>query len=147
MMRHLMLNAIANFDDLILFPVFVPLKDYDENAASLFEYTYSKIVTFDRSLTKSQFEQILDNGSCLLLFDGLDEISAGYRRRFERELDEMTDKYTKNMYVLSSRPFQSFVSFERFNLLYLMPFNPRQAMRLIDRLEFRSDEPEIKKSG
>lgn len=145
MMRHLMLNAIANFDDLKLFPVFVPLKDYDENAASLFEYTYSKIVTFDRSLTESQFEQILDNGSCLLLFDGLDEISAGYRRRFERELDEMTDKYTKNMYVLSSRPFQSFVSFERFNLLYLMPFNPRQAMRLIDRLEFRPDEPEIKK--
>lgn len=145
MMRHLLLNAIANFDDLKLFPVFVPLKDYDENVDSLFEYTYSKIVLFDRSLTKSQFEQILDNGSCLLLFDGLDEISAGHRRRFERELDEMTDKYTKNMYVLSSRPFQSFVSFERFNLLYLMPFNPRQAMKLIDRLEFRPDEPEIKK--
>lgn len=29
--------------------------------------------------------------------------------------------------------------------MYLMPFNPRQAMRLIDRLEFRPDEPEIKK--
>jgi hypothetical protein len=29
MMRHLMLNAIANFDDLKLFPVFIPLKDFD----------------------------------------------------------------------------------------------------------------------
>lgn len=144
MMRHLMLNAIANFDDLKLFPVFVPLKDFDETAASLLDYTYSKIGVFDSSMTAGQFEQLLVHGSCLLLFDGLDEVGAGYTQRFERELEELTDRYSRNMFILSSRPFQSFVSYERFSLLHLMPFTPRQAMQLIDRLEFRPDEPAIK---
>ena len=39
MMRHLLLNALANFDDLKLFPVFVPLKDYDETVPTLLDYT------------------------------------------------------------------------------------------------------------
>lgn len=144
MMRHLMLNAIANFDDLKRFPVFVPLKDFDATTDSLFEYVYSKIGVFDDNLTKEQFEQMLAHGSCLLLLDGLDEIGVGSMERFERELEALTDKYSENMFVLSSRPYQSFVSFERFSVLWLMPFNPRQAMHLISRLEFRSDEPAIK---
>jgi len=144
MMRHLMLDAITNFDDLKRFPVFVPLKDFDETEDSLFEYVYSKIGVFDDDLTKEQFEQMLAHGSCLLLLDGLDEIGAGMVKRFERELEALTDKYSENMFVLSSRPFQSFVSYERFSLLRLIPFNPRQAMQLINRLEFRPDEPAIK---
>lgn len=145
MMRHLMLNAIANFDDLKLFPVFVPLKDFDETADSLRDYIYAKIGLFDSNVTADQFEELLVHGSCLLLFDGLDEIGASYTQRFERELEALTDKYSGNMFVLSSRPFQSFVSYERFSLLRLMPFDRRQAMQLIDRLEFRPDEPAIKK--
>ena len=144
MMRHLMLDAIANFDDLKRLPVFVPLKDFDETADSLFEYIYSKIVVFDNDLTKEQFEQMLACGSCLLLLDGLDEIGVSSVKRFERELEALTDKYSGNMFILSSRPFQSFVSYERFSLLWLMSFTPRQAMLLIDRLEFRPDEPAIK---
>ncbi len=144
MMRHLMLNAIANFDDLKCFPVFVPLKDFDETADSLFEYVYSKIGVFDDRLSKEQFERMLTHGLCLLLLDGLDEIGAGSVKRFERELEVLTDKYSGNIFILSSRPFQSFVSYERFSLLRLMPFNPRQAMQLVDRLEFRPDEPAIK---
>ncbi len=142
MMRHLMLNAIANFDDLKLFPVFIPLKDFCDT--SLFDYIYSKISVFDSEITTNQFEQLLTHGSCLLLLDGLDEIAAGRTERFERELEELTDKYSNNMFILSSRPFQAFVSYERFSLLRLMPFDRRQAMQLINRLEFRPDEPAIK---
>lgn len=144
MMRHLMLDAMANFDDQKCFPVFVSLKDFDENVESLFEYIYSKIGIFDSSISKEQFIQMLDYGLCLLLLDGLDEIGVNSVNRFERELDAFTDKYSENMFILSSRPFQSFVSYGRFSLLRLMPFNQRQAMQLVDRLEFRPDEPAIK---
>jgi hypothetical protein len=144
MMRHLMLDAIANFDDLKRFPVFVPLKDFDETASSLFDYVYSKIGVFDSNLKIDQFEEMLSNGSCLLLLDGLDEIGAGSAKRFEHELEALTDKYSGNMFIMSSRPFQSFVSYERFSLFRLEPFNRRQAMQLIDNLEFRPDEPAIK---
>ena len=142
MMRHLMLNAIANFDDLKLFPVFIPLKDFNDTA--LFDYAYSKIGIFDSSITPTQFEQLLTYGKCLLLFDGLDEVAVGRTERFERELEVLTDKYSKSTFILSSRPFQPFVSFERFSLFRLAPFRPRQAMKLISNLEFRPDEPAIK---
>lgn len=145
MMRHLMLNAIANFDDLKRFPVFVPLKDFDETSDSLFEYVFSKIGVFDDALSKAQFEQMLSCGLCLLLLDGLDEIGALSVKKFERELETFTNKYSGNMFILSSRPSQDFISYGRFSLLRLMPFNTRQAMQLIDRLEFRPDEPAIKK--
>ena len=144
MMRHLMLDAIANYDDRKRFPVYVPLKDFNETAPSLFDYVYARISVIDCELSKKQFEEMLTNGACLLLLDGLDEIGAGVVKRFELELEALTDKYSENMYVLSSRPFQSFVSYERFSLFWLMEFSRRQAMQLIDRLEFRPDEPEIK---
>ena len=144
MMRHLMLDAITNFNEQKRFPVFIPLKDFNETTTSLFEYTYSRITVFDCNLTKEKFEEMLANGSCMLLLDGLDEIGANAVERFERELEAFTDKYAENMYVLSSRPYQSFVSYDRFSLLWLMEFSQKQAMQLIDRLEFRSDEPEIK---
>ncbi len=144
MMRHLMLDAIANYDDRKRFPVYVPLKDFSETAPSLLDYVYSRISVIDCDLRKEQFEAMLTNGACLLLLDGLDEIGAGVVKRFELELEALTDKYSENMYVLSSRPFQSFVSYERFSLFWLMEFSRRQAMQLIDNLEFRPDEPEIK---
>lgn len=144
MMRHFMLDAIANYDDRKRFPVYVPLKDFNDTDPSLFDYLYSKISVIDCDLRKEQFEEMLTNGACLLLLDGLDEISAGVIKRFELELEALTDRYSENMYVLSSRPFQSFVSYDRFSLFWLMEFSRRQAMQLIDRLEFRPDEPEIK---
>jgi hypothetical protein len=142
MMRHLMLNTIANFDDLKLFPVFIPLKDYVDTG--LLDYAFSRVGVFDSSITLSQFELLLAHGKCVLLFDGLDEIPIGHTEKFELELEALTDKYSKNTFILSSRPLQHFVSFERFSLFKLVPFTPCQALQLINKLEFRPDEPAIK---
>ena len=79
-----------------------------------------------------------------MLFDGLDEIGMNNIGFFERELGSFTDKYSDNYYVISSRPYQSFVSFERFSVLRLLPFSIEQALRLIDNLDFRPDDPSIK---
>ena len=54
------------------------------------------------------------------------------------------DRYTDNLFVVSSRPGNRFVSFNRFSVYHLSPFTMRQALELIDRLEFRPDEPSIK---
>jgi hypothetical protein len=59
-------------------------------------------------------------------------------------LEKFTDKFPDNAFVISSRPYQSFVSYSRFTLLQLRPFSKEQALMLIDNLEFRTDEPAIK---
>jgi len=144
MMRHLLLNSIENYTELLTIPVFIPLKDFDENVDNLFDYVFSKIMSLFGSITEEQFEEVLEKGKCLLLFDGLDEIGSTYAKRFERELESFTDKYPDNCFVISSRPYQTFISYSRFTVLQLRPFSKQQALMLIDNLEFRPDEPIIK---
>lgn len=144
MMRHLLLNSIKNYDEMLTIPVFIPLKDFDENIESLFDYAFSKITSLYDKITKKQFEDVLNKGKCLLLFDGLDEIGSAYAKRFEHELETFTDKYPENFFIISSRPYQSFISYSRFTVLQLKPFSKVQALKLVDKLEFRPDEPIIK---
>ena len=144
MMRHLLLNSIENYTEMLIIPVFIPLKDFDENVDSLFDYAFSKITNLCGSITAEQFGEVLQEGKCLLLFDGLDEIGSTCSKRFERELEAFTDKYPENNFVISSRPYQTFISYSRFEVLKLKPFSKQQALMLIDNLEFRPDEPIIK---
>jgi len=144
MMRHLLLNTIENFSKLRRVPIFLPLKDYNEAAGSLEDFIFAKAEALNSAVTRDDFDATLDNGLFLLLFDGLDEINGERSGGFEREIETFTDKHPKNCFVISSRPFQTFVSFTRFTVLKLQPFTQQQALRLIDRLEFRPDEPEFK---
>ena len=141
----MLLNAIDNHGDVGLIPIFIPLKDFDESVDNLFKYIFSKVATLSVDITEGQLTDALDTGKCLLLFDGLDEISSSHEKIFERELEAFTDMYPNNCFVISSRPYQTFVSFSRFSKLKLKPFTKSQAIQLIDNLEFRSDEPIIKK--
>jgi hypothetical protein len=144
MLRHLLLDAIERYDASGIVPLFIALKDYDDTAEDLFGYTFSKLEGYGTEITKVQFESLLTAGKCLLLFDGLDEIGTKYGGQFEKELEAFTDRYPKNRYVISSRPYRSFVSYSRFTVLFLQPFSKAQALRLIDKLEFRPDEPIFK---
>ena len=144
MMRHLLLNAIDNYADFKLIPVFIPLKDFDESANGLFEYILSKMKSLGGNVSEDDFREALASSSCLLLFDGLDEIGMSHAKRFERELEEFADTYPSNCFVISSRPYQSFISYSRFSVLRLQPFSKTQALELIDNLEFRPDDPSIK---
>jgi hypothetical protein len=144
MMRHLLLNSLENYEDILTIPIFISLKDFDETALSLFEYVFSKVTSLCSEITQVQFEDILNEGKGLLLFDGLDEIGSAYAKLFERELEAFTGKYPENCFVISSRPYQSFISYSRFTVLQLTPFSKIQALKLIDNLEFRPDEPIIK---
>lgn len=144
MMRHLLLDSIEHFGETGVIPFFIPLKDFDESSSGLFEYVYSKLESLGGGISKNQFEDILTKGLCILLFDGLDEIGTYHGKRFELDLEEFTDKYPDNCFVISSRPYQSFISYSRFTVLQLKPFSKLQAVKLVENLEFRQDEPAIK---
>ena len=113
MMRHLLLNAIDNYDELKFLPIFIQLKDYGESTGDLHDYVYSAVKRFDENITSEQLTAILESGSCLLLFDGLDEIISDLSKRFVRELESVVCHY-QSYFVLSSRPFRQFVALANF---------------------------------
>ena len=128
MMRHLLLSAIDDYDERGMLPIFIPLKDYDDTYRNLLEYIYDKYEGLGGIGNMKEFSELLEDGTCLLLFDGLDEIKSDYRKSFELQLDRFADKYTKNMFVMSSRPIGAFVSLHRFTVLNLCPFTKAQAL-------------------
>lgn len=144
MMRHLLLDCIKIHDTTQKLPIFIPLKDFDDSYDDLMQYVYEKFDALGGNKDIDEFEEILANGRCLLLFDGLDEIHSSVRKFFEKKLDIFADKYSDNMFVISSRPAMSFVAFNRFTVFELQPFDKVQALQLIDKLEFRTDDPTIK---
>lgn len=145
MMRHLLLDSIRTYKNGDQLPVFIPLKDYSDSYETLSDYVYEKFESLCGDGDEEKYDELLSEGRFLLLFDGLDEIKSDYRKKFEHDLEIFADKFDDNMFVISSRPTGSFIAFHRFTVLDLCPFTKNQAVDLIDKLDFRPDEPNIKK--
>ena len=146
MMRHFLLTAIKDYESCGRIPVFVQLKDYHGGAypKDLFDFIYTTTLGVQSEILPDQFEIMLNEGRVLILLDGLDELGSAFQSDFETALDRFIDSYPANQYVMSSRPFTDFVSFNRFTIWHLSSFSNDQALELIDKLEFRSDDPTVK---
>ncbi len=144
MMRHLLLSTIKEFDSYKRVPVFIPLKDFGRSSDNLEQMVFDIVYRLSPKVKKEAFYKDLRAGNFLLLFDGLDEVSVASRTDFESKLDAFTDAFSNNVFVLSSRPFNAFIYLNRFSVLQLRPFSRDQAIALIDKLDFRPDEPQIK---
>ena len=143
MMRHLLLDAIDNYSSTKLVPIFVPLKDYGAKYTDIFEYTF-ECLKKNCKVKKEQLEKSLKYGEIVLLLDGLDEIKTELVNGYKNELDKFIDNYPNTRIIMSSRPFEDFVEFRTFAVLELQPFTKDQALELIDKLEFRPDDPDFK---
>lgn len=92
----------------------------------------------------SDLTEMMRQGNVLLLLDGLDEIKAKYRDKFDDELNKLSEKYPTCAYVLSSRPIGSFGEFKHFKVYNLQPFTKKQAIDAIQKLDFRIYDESIK---
>lgn len=91
---------------------------------------------------KKYFEYAMKSGKFLILLDGYDEISSIRLQGFFKELEEMTDKYESNYYIMSSRPNEDFISFQRFTILESCAFSEEKAINLIKRIEYDKNTKE-----
>jgi len=83
LLQHLLLDALKN-GDAARFPVFLQLRRYGDETHTFFDYVLSAVRGFDQSIQAEQLEYALENGKCLLLLDGADEIKASAASRFAR---------------------------------------------------------------
>ena len=144
MMRHFLLDATATYSKTEVIPFFIQLKNYRSTYSDLTDFILHEVSSLFPDLGRNQLEIILRQGSALLLFDGLDEISIELASDFQQHLDEFINLYTKNHFIISSRPYGNFTAFSRFTVLNLASFTLDQSLELVDKLVFRPDMPEIK---
>lgn len=145
MMRHFLLTAVNEYSEQKAIPLFIQLRDYPGGASfnDLRNYIYSSTLGLMSDIPNDQFEQLLLSGKCLVLLDGLDELTS-HQDDFEKALDQFMDAYPDCQYIMSSRPFTDFISFTRFSTFHLSSFTDDQALLLIDKLEYREDDKSVK---
>lgn len=79
------------------------------------------------------FERRLEDGKCLVLFDGLDEVArASEREAVSRWVDEQLKQYPKSRFVITSRP-QGYrgAPLQRASIVEVQPFSGEQVARFV----------------
>ena len=138
LMHHLVLTLIKKFDIYRMIPVAIQLKDYESD---------TDLMSYLRNTVKiSNFNDYLEEGRCVFLLDGMDEVSTKHIKKFEKELDDLANLYPENTYILSSRPISDLVALNKFEVYTLAPFTKEQALALIARLVYRPETPELKEN-
>ena len=144
MMRHLLFDAISRYSETKILPIFLMLKDFEDNGRPLFDYICENVCNYGTGITKEILISLLQTGRCLLLFDGLDEMGTKNGDHFGRLLESFIDRFSDNQFIVSSRPSRAFAPFLRFTPMFICPFSKEQAILLIDKISFRPDNPSIK---
>lgn len=141
MMRHLFLNSIKSN---MYVPILVELRGLNsskDKEGIVASYIYETIKKFNFSLERKYFDYSLEMGRYIILFDGYDEIRSDLSEQISKEIIDLCDKYPENYYIVSSRPLNEFVGWSQFLELESKSLTKKQAMSLINKLDF---EPEIK---
>jgi hypothetical protein len=137
MMKHCFLNAISTTS---LIPVLIELRgvnDCDPSSIDIKKYMYECLRTFGFSLDEETFNFSLEMGRYLIIFDGYDEVKKNLAQKIEAEILKLSDQYTGNYYIVSSRPMDnSFVAWSSFVEVQAVEMNKTQALSMIDKLEY-----------
>ncbi len=111
-------------------PIFVTLRDFADEARaagefSLLNYIHEEFLTSGIS-DPSVIETLLREGRVLLLLDGLDEVLDQERKVVVKEIRRLSEKYQKNLFVVTCRTAANALNLRRFTDVEMAPFTQEQ---------------------
>ncbi|MBX2891423.1 MAG: NACHT domain-containing protein [Saprospiraceae bacterium] len=113
-------------------PIFVTLREWADKKKPLMDFIVEQfsICGFDEA--QPFVERVLTNGDCIVLFDGLDEVSQEANQSgIIQEIKDFSDKYSENQFVISCRVAAYNRWFERFTDVEMADFNEEQIEKFI----------------
>jgi len=119
-------------------PIFINLRDTIKEGFSLdikkFEENYNKYIECSDSPPQDFFKKKLDEGECIILLDGLDEVAtAEQRASVAKWVDELATAYSRNIFIATSRPYgyETARLYNDFLELHILDFTPEQVEEFI----------------
>jgi predicted NACHT family NTPase len=118
-------------------PVFINLRDTTKEGfldVRKFVENYNNYMECPQSPPEDFFKKKLDEGNCIILLDGLDEVaSAEQRVNVAKWVDELATVYPKNIYFATSRPYgyETARLYNDFLELHILDFAPEQVEEFI----------------
>ncbi len=137
-LKHLTLQALDGTLRENYLPIFVSLKEWSETEMSLMDFLADQFDICGLPGAKPFVEHLLTAGRCLILLDGLDEVTSDVDRTI-RAIKDFSDKYHRNRFVLSCRIAAYDYVFEHFTEVEMADFNDEQIQTFIANW-FRDEE-------
>jgi hypothetical protein len=123
-------------------PIFVTLRSWADESVPLMDFIAQEFDTCGFEEAGAFVERMLKNGDCLVLFDGLDEVSETAKQDdIIRQIKNFADKYVENQFIVSCRVAAYNHWFEGFTEVEMADFNQGQ-MEAFIRNWFHG-EPEV----
>lgn len=97
-------------------PIKVELRYLNKYDGGLYDYIESEI--FNRkqlAFEKRILNRMLHTGEFLFFFDGYDELSSNVKERITKDINDFTELYNKNDYLLTSRPYTNIELLSKFH--------------------------------
>lgn len=108
-------------------PIFITLRDWADRRISLMDYITHQFDINGFEQARPYIERALKSGKCLVLFDGLDEVSQEANiDGIIRDILDFTEKYSANQFIISCRIAAYNNSFDRFTDVEIADFNEKQ---------------------
>lgn len=129
-MKHIALHAVRGGFRPSLLPVYISLRTLAETDESILDLFVKELDLCGFPRGRDFLERALDRGKCVILLDGLDEITKSSKARVE-EIRNLCDKYPENRYVVSCRIAAHDYVLERFVDVEVADFDERQISTFI----------------
>ncbi len=139
LLKHFFINELNKKD---LIPLFFELKNLEMNEKGLLSTLYDTLHNLGFKLEFEYFQYALESGIFLILLDGYDELSEEKVKIFTGDLENFCDMFGENYYIMTSRPTNEFINFQRFFVFEACPFSKDQAINLINKIEYENEVKE-----
>jgi hypothetical protein len=125
-LKHTVLEAVDGILEKRQIPILVGLKDLSDSGLNLIEYIAKDFETYHLPHVRLLVESLLEEGECMLLLDGLDEVTKHNEEEIINKIRAFSDRYYKNQYILSCRIAAYNYYFEKFTDVELADFDDNQ---------------------
>lgn len=137
LLKHLFLNSIIETENI---PVLLELRSLNalmkKNDFDLARALYENLVNNGFELEYQFYEYSLQKGAYIFLLDGYDELNRDSAHVVAQSIKNMSDKYSNNTFIISSRPSDEFISWSNFLEMSACNLTKEQALSLIHKIKF-----------
>lgn len=127
------------------FPIFITLKEWADSKQPLMDFMVKELDICGVEEGDDFVARLLKKGKCLILFDGLDEVSQEANQDdIIQQIIEFSEKYSDNKFVISCRVAAYNHWFQKFTDVEIADFNDQQIENFIQNW-FRK-EPQVAKA-
>ncbi|MDI9366398.1 MAG: NACHT domain-containing protein [Flavobacterium sp.] len=133
LMKHIFLSTVNQFYSI---PIVIELRNLNDFNGTITDYI-TKLLTKNKLSNNERItERILSEGNFIFLLDGYDEIYSENKDKITNDIEEFVDTYSRNTFVLTSRPGANAESLQRFDNFYVQPLSNKQINEFIN-LQFK----------